>query len=106
MRIVPKNVPRIAPASVPPEYWPEHDGALGACTTVVVACRGMRSAGVAGRSIDASAGLGAFVVSKLGISKYLESEGLRGERACPEAPERAHGRRIAYHFSNHIERYV
>jgi len=52
---VPKKVPMIAPASVPPEYCPEHVVDDCCVNTVVVACRGTR-AGVAGKKEDARVG--------------------------------------------------
>ena len=55
--MVPKNVPTMAPASVPPEYCPEHE-VEGLVMIVVVACRAMR-AGVAGRRAEARVARGA-----------------------------------------------
>jgi hypothetical protein len=57
--IVPNIEPMIAPASVPPEYWPEHDVVEPAfANIVVVVWRAMRT-GVAGSSDDARVGFGA-----------------------------------------------
>ena len=53
---MPKNVPRMAPARVPPEYWPEQDGDE-LVIMVVVACLAT-STGVAGSRADAGLGRG------------------------------------------------
>jgi len=49
----------MAPASVPPEYWPEHVVVEELVTMVVVACRAA-STGVAGRRGETRVGGGAW----------------------------------------------
>lgn len=58
MRRVPKKVPRMAPARVPPEYCPEQVGPEACCMIVVVACRATNT-GVIGVREETVVGCGA-----------------------------------------------